>query len=349
MDAPRPLGIGIVGIGMIAGFHAKAIKELKGARLAGVAGRDEARTKAFADSVQAPFWTTDVAALAARPEIDIFCITTPSGAHLEPSLEAVRRGKHLVVEKPIEITVERASTLIDAAAKAGVYLCPIFQARFGDGARTVKAAIDAGRLGRLVLCSAYVKWFRGPAYYQNTWKGSKALDGGGALMNQGIHAVDLLQWFAGMPVSVSGYTTRRVHTGIEVEDTAVGALRFASGALGTIEASTGAYPGWSRRLEICGESGSACLEDDRITRWDFASAHPGDDAIRAPKASDAMGSGAGAANAISYEGHRRQLQDLVEAIASKGKLAIDGAQARNAVAIIRALYHSAETGQPSAP
>lgn len=349
MDASRPLGIGIVGIGMIAGFHAKAIRELKGARLAGIVGRNEGRTQAFAASVQAPFWTTDLKALLARPEVDVICVTTPSGAHLEPALEAIRAGKHVVVEKPIEITVERASALIDAAQKAGVLLCPIFQARFGDGARSVKAAIEAGRLGKLVLCSAYVKWFRAAAYYENTWKGSQALDGGGALMNQGIHAVDLLQWFAGMPASVAGFTTRRVHTGIEVEDTAVGALRFESGALGTLEASTGAYPGWSRRLEICGETGSVCLEDDKITRWDFAVAQPGDEALRAPKAPDALGSGAGAPNAISYEGHRRQLQDLVDALQGRGSLAIDGAQARNAVAIIRALYRSAQSGQPCAP
>ena len=155
--------------------------------------------------------------------------------HHDPALAAIRAGKHVVVGKPLEITVERASAIITAAEEAHVQLCPIFQARFGDGARTVKQAIDGGRLGRLVLCSAYVKWFRAAPYYSG-WKGTQLIDGGGALMNQGIHAVDLLQWFAGMPNAVTGFTTRRVHLGIEVEDTAVAALKFESGALGTIEA-----------------------------------------------------------------------------------------------------------------
>src|SRR5581483_8434249 len=202
--------------------------------------------------------------------------------------------------------------LIRAADQAGVVIAPIFQARFGEGARTLKAALDAGRFGRMVLASAYVKWHRTAQYYSG-WKGTLQLDGGGAVINQSIHAIDQLQWFAGLPAEVYAFTTRRVHTGIEAEDTCVAALKFSSGALGTIEASTALYPGWARRLEICGEHGSAALEDDRIVKWDFREAKPEDEKIRAGGA-NALGSGASNPAAISFEGHRRQLQDLIDAL-----------------------------------
>ena len=244
----------------------------------------------------------------------------------------------------MEITTERADAIIDAARLAGVRVAPIFQARFGTGAQAVKQALDQGRFGRLVLASAAVKWHRTAAYYSG-WKGTLALDGGGALINQAIHAVDLLQWFAGMPSEVFCFKTRRVHTGIEAEDTASATLRFASGALGTIEATTALYPGWQRRLEICGENGSVMLEDDQITRWDFREPHPEDDAIRTAKDSVSLGSGASAPNAINFAGHQRQIQDLVDALREGRPAALDAKEGRKAVALIRALYTSAETGQ----
>ena len=338
------LGFGIVGVGMIADFHAQAIAHTTGGRLVGIATRNADNARAFAAKHQVPFSTASVDELVARPDIDVVCITTPSGAHLEPALAAVRAGKHLVVEKPIEITTERADELIRAAEAARVKISPIFQARFGEGARTIKAAIDAGRFGRLVLASAYVKWHRTVQYYAGGWKGRLAIDGGGALINQAIHGIDLLQWFAGMPSEVFSWNTRCVHTGIEGEDTATAALKFPGGALGTIEATTAAWPGWQRRIELCGENGSAALEDDHITRWEFRDAEPGDAAIRAKKDSAALGSGASEPGAISFEGHRRQIQDLIDAIRDERPVAIDGREARKAVALIRGLYLSAERG-----
>jgi predicted dehydrogenase len=330
---------------MIADFHAQAIAHTHGGRLVGIATRNAENARVFAQKHNVPFATTDVGELVARPDIDVVCITTPSGAHLEPALTAVRAGKHLVVEKPIEITTERADELLRAADAAGVKVSPIFQARFTEGARTIKAALDAGRFGRLVLASAYVKWQRSAEYYTG-WKGSLKLDGGGALINQAIHAIDLLQWFAGMPSEVFSWNTRRVHMGIEGEDTATAALRFASGALGTIEATTAAWPGWARRIELCGDRGSAILDGDHIARWDFRDAQPGDDAIRAAKDAAELGSGASAPNAISFEGHRRQIQDLIDAVRENRPVAIDGHEARKAVALIRGLYASAERGGP---
>ncbi len=341
--ASAPLGFGIIGAGTIAGFHAQAIAQLAGARLVGVASRsiDHARTVADKHGALA---TTDLAGLLARPDLDIVCITTPSGAHLEPALAAIRARKHVVIEKPLEITTARADRILDAADKAGVHIAPIFQGRFGDGARTVKAALDAGRLGRLVLASAYVKWHRTAQYYTG-YRGSLALDGGGAVINQAIHGLDLLQWFAGLPAEIFAWKTRRVHTGIEAEDTAAAALRFPGGALGAFEASTALWPGWSRRIELCGEHGSVSLEDDRIARWEFRDARPEDDGIRAGGA-NALGSGASDPKAINTEGHRRQLQDLVDALRENRAPAIDGREGRKAVAFVNALYVSAETGRP---
>jgi predicted dehydrogenase len=346
MSSSSPLGFGIVGTGMIAEYHAKAISLAKGARLVGVAGRSSQKVISFAEKHGIPFRTTDLATLVSHPEINVICVATPSGAHLEPALAAVRAGKHLVVEKPVEITLDRVDRLLSATEQAGVKIAAIFQARFGEGARTLKAAIEAGRFGRLVLCSAYVKWHRKPEYYQDSWHGTQALDGGGAVMNQGIHAVDLLQWFAGMPTEVFGRRTRRVHTGIEVEDTACAALTFASGALGTIEASTALFPGWERRIEICGENGSARLEDDRLVKWDFRQSLPEDAAILAAAANNNTRSGSSAPNQISHEGHLRQIQDLIDGLRENRPLAIDGREARKAIALIRALYESADRGVP---
>jgi UDP-N-acetyl-2-amino-2-deoxyglucuronate dehydrogenase len=346
MSSSSSFGFGIVGCGMVAGFHAQAIAHTPGARLVGVADQLAARAGQFAEKHGVAYTTTSVDALAARPDIDIVCITTPSGAHLDPALAVIRAGKHLIVEKPLEITVERIDELLRAAAGTKVKIAAIFMARFGPGAQTVKAAVDAGRFGRLVLCSAYVKWHRKPEYYRGTWHGTLALDGGGAVMNQGIHAVDLLQWFAGMPAEVFAWKTRCVHTGIEAEDTASATLRFPHGALGVIEASTALYPGFCRRIEICGERGSAVLEDDRIACWQFAEEQPGDAAILAAKNDDSMRSGASAPDQIGYQGHMLQIQDFVAALREGRAPAVDGHEARKAVALIRGIYASAERNAP---
>ena len=345
MTSAKPLGFGIIGCGVIADFHVQAIANLKGAHLVGVADQFAEPVARIAKKYGIGFSTTSIDELVARPDIDIVCVTTPSGAHLEPALAAIRAGKHLVVEKPIEITVERVDELLRAADAAKVRVAAIFQSRFGTGARTVKAAVEAGRFGRLVLCSAYVKWHRAADYYRG-WKGTLKLDGGGAVMNQGVHAVDLLQWFAGMPVEVFAWKTRRVHEKIEAEDTAVASLKFASGALGTIEATTAAYPGFNKRIELCGETGSVILEDDRILAWSFRDERPEDAGIRAAGQGVDMGSGSSDPTKISFYGHQMQLQDLVDALRENRPPAVEGREARNAVALIRALYASAESGAP---
>jgi len=338
------LGFAIVGTGMIAGYHAQAIRQTAGARLVGVVSRSPEKGAAFATRHEVPVVTSTVEEMVARADVHVVNVTTPSGAHLDPALTSIRAGKHVMIEKPLEVTPARADQILRAAEEHRTLVGAIFQGRFGAGAERVKAAIDAGRFGRLVLASAAVKWFRAPEYYATPWKGRWDLDGGGALMNQAIHGVDLLQWFAGLPAEVTGWITRRVHTGIEADDTTVASLRFPSGALGTIEATTATWPGWSRRIELCGEHGAVCLEDDHIARWDFARAEPGDDAVRAAPRDAALGSGAGAAGGISIAGHLFQIRDFVAAVSEGRPPAIDGREGRKAVALVHAIYESAKQG-----
>ena len=348
MTAQKRICFGIVGTGMIANYHAKAIRALGATHNIYVAGAlDSAPGRAmdFALRNDVPFYTDSAEDFFANPQIDVVCITTPSGAHLEPALQAIAAGKQLIVEKPLEITVERVDALLDAARQAQVKVAAIFQARLSRGARVLKQALESGRFGRLSLCSAYIKWHRSATYYSG-WKGTLKIDGGGAVINQAIHAVDLLQWLAGMPEEIFAFKTRRVHLGIEAEDTACATLRFASGALGTIEATTAAYPGWERRIEICGEFGSAAIEDDRIVRWDFRDMTPADSALLASPDNASAGSGAGAPDQIDFSGHQQQIEDMVRSLRDGTPLLIDGAQARNTVVLVRALYESAESGLP---
>jgi UDP-N-acetyl-2-amino-2-deoxyglucuronate dehydrogenase len=338
------LGFGIAGTGAIAKYHAEAVAASSGGRLTGVADRTLSRAQAFAQEHGIPFATDDVDKLLARPGLDAVCIATPSALHLAPALAAIRAGKHVMIEKPLDSTVAGVDQILHEAQRAGVRVGSIFQARFGDAARAVKTAVDAGRFGRMVLASCYVKWNRTPEYYTG-WKGKLAEDGGGVIINQAIHGVDLLQWFAGMPVQVFAWSTQRVHR-IESEDTCVAALRFASGAFGTIEGTTAGWPGWSRRIELCGENGSVVMEDDDIARWDFRVPRPEDEKLRSTRESGAMGSGAAAPMAIKNEGHVRQIQDFIDGIRDQRPFYIEGSEARKAVVLVRAIYDSAASGKP---
>ncbi len=343
----QKLGFGFIGAGAIAHFHARAVAAARGGALVGVVSRTRATAEKFAAEHGMTFASDDAGALLKQPGLDAVCITTPSALHLEPALAAIRAGKHLMIEKPLDATVAGTDRILREAESHGVRVGSIFQARFGDAARQLKAAIDAGRFGRLVLAGCYVKWNRTTEYYSG-WKGKLSEDGGGVIINQAIHGVDLLQWFAGMPSEVFAWTTQRVHK-IESEDTCVAALKFASGAFGTIEGTTAAWPGWSRRIEICGENGSAVMEDDDIARWEFRVAQPGDEQVRAARESSAKGSGAANPMAINFEGHLRQIQDFIDGIREQRPFFIEGREARKAVALVRAIYDSAASGQPVRP
>lgn len=342
----QPVGFGLVGCGMIAAHHARAIAASRGGKLVAVYSRGRERTEKFAREFGAsPASSLDE--LVNDSSIHVVNVATPSGAHLEPAVAAAAAGKHLLVEKPLEVSLDRTDRMIAACTSARVHLAAVFQARFGRGARKVKQAVAAGRLGRLALCGATVKWYRAQSYYdEGGWRGTRRWDGGGALMNQSIHAVDLLQWLVGMPAEVSAFTARVGHTGIEVEDTAAAALRFPGGGLGVIEASTSAWPGYARRIELNGDAGSVALEDDRIVRWDFREPWPEDEAVRREfGAPSELRTGAGGPQQMNNRGHELQIQDLVDAIKEGRPPAILGHEARNAVAIIQAIYRSAAEGR----
>lgn len=345
----NPLGFALVGCGMIARFHARAIRDIPGARVAALISRTPANaTGLIADAgiPPCPVFATLPEALAA-PGVDAVVITTPSGAHLEPAVAAAAAGKHVVVEKPLEISADRCDRIIAACAAHGVQLCTIFPSRFADANIALKAAVDAGRFGRLTLGETTCKWWRSQAYYDDGgWKGTQALDGGGAMMNQAIHNVDLLLWMMGEAVSVCGFTATLAHERIEVEDTAAAVLRFRSGAIGVIQATTSVHPGYPKTIAVHGDRGSAVIEQEDVLRWDFSPETPDDAAVRAKFAAK-VGASGGAADpkAISYEYHRRQLADFVEAVNANRPPAVDGREGRKAVAVIRAIYESNRTGR----
>jgi UDP-N-acetyl-2-amino-2-deoxyglucuronate dehydrogenase len=340
--SPRKIGFAIVGTGTIASFHARAIAATPGAELRAVHNRNAAKARAFA-AEHGGDAEDDLGALLARSDIEAVCVTVPSGAHGEVAIRALKAGKNVLCEKPLEITTERIDLMTEAARQSGRILAAVFQSRLGAGAQRLKRAIDGGRFGRLALCGAYVKWWRDPSYYSSsTWKGTQALDGGGALMNQAIHSIDLLQWLVGMPKRLGAQVGTVVHS-IEMEDTASAWLEFPTGALGAIEAATSCYPGSRMRIEIAGETGTAILEDDRIVKWEFAQPHPDDEAARM-ETQTVIGGGASDPKAIGGEGHRRLVEDLVDAIRTGRRPLIDSREARNAVAIIQAIYRSAKAG-----
>ena len=345
----RPFGFAVVGCGMIARFHARAVAAIPGARVTALVSRTPgAGDKLLADTgtPTCPVYP-ELAGALADPAVDAVIVTTPSGAHLEPAVQAAEAGKHVVVEKPLEITPERCEAIIAACDRHRVKLCTIFPSRFADSSQALKHAVDAGRFGRLTLAETTCKWWRSQAYYDDGgWKGTKALDGGGALMNQAIHSVDLLLWLMGDAVEVSGVVGTLAHERIEVEDTAAAVLRFASGALGVIQATTSVHPGYPKTVAVHGDRGSAVIEQEDVLRWDFDPATPGDADIKARFAAK-VGASGGAADpgAISSEGHRRQLADFVAAVQDGRPPAVDGREGTRAVRLICAVYESARTGR----
>jgi UDP-N-acetyl-2-amino-2-deoxyglucuronate dehydrogenase len=325
-------GFGIVGTGVIGAIHADAIATVPGARLASVTDVAAGAAAAFA-AAHGCAAEPDLDALLARPDVDVVSVCVPSGLHAEVGIRAAKAGKHLVVEKPIDVTLEAADRLIEAARTAGVALTVISQHRFDPDLVEAKRLLDARALGRLVLGEASTKWYRSQAYYDSAaWRGTRAMDGG-SLMNQGIHYVDLLRWCMGPVREVTALCATQTHQ-IEVEDTSLAALRFSSGALGTIVASTAIFPGFAQRLEITGTSGTITIEDGAIVRRAFGSRadEPG-----GPPASPA---------AVDVASHAAQLADLLAAVEAGREPAVTGESGRAALEIVCAVYESARVGRP---
>jgi len=330
--------IGVIGAGNISATHVRAIGGVRNAAVVAVYSRRLERARELAASCGAAACGT-LDAFFASAAMDMVAIGTPSGLHGEHGAAAARRGLHVLVEKPLEITTERADRLIAAADAASVTLGVIFQDRLKPGVRELKALVDGGALGTIVFASARVPWYRPPEYYRGSdWRGTKALDGGGALINQGIHTVDLLLWLCGPVSRVAGRTATRFHD-IEVEDTAVASIVFASGALGTIEATTAAWPGRPRRIEIAGANGAATLEGDDLIAVDVQ--HSG------RRVSGSAGRAENAASpTVSDAGpHRAVFEDFIHAISARERPCCDGREGRRSVELVEAIYRSSQSGQ----
>lgn len=338
---------GIVGCGMIARFHAKALADVRGAKLVACYARRPESAEAFQEEFGVDSAYCDLNEMLADPNIDVVTICTPSGAHMEPAVAAANAGKHVVVEKPLEITLKRCDKIIQACKSNGVQLATIFPSRFHDASQMLKKAVEDGKFGTLTMGDAYVKWFRTQEYYDSgQWRGTWELDGGGALMNQAIHNVDLLSWLMGPVDSISAHTATLAHDRIEVEDVATATLRFESGALGVIEASTAAFPGMLKKIEVHGTHGSAVIEEEDIKTWQFAKMTPKDKKIAArTQTLTETGGGAADPSAIGHAAHAKQFKDFVNALKTNSAPVIDGAEGRKSVEIILAIYKSAETGK----
>ena len=343
-------GIGIVGAGMIAPFHLEAIKGLPNARAMGIMDHGSGKGRAIAPDLD-PTGADDLDVFLARDDIDVITIATPSGTHLDIALAAAAAGVHCIVEKPIEITLERIDRMIAAHDAAGTVLGGIFNNRYTDSAQLLKRTVEAGRFGTLTFAGTTGPWWRDPEYYSSSdWKGTWALDGGGALMNQGIHSVDQLQWLVDSPVtSVSGRIATIAHPSIEVEDTGAATLQFENGALGSIACTTSMWPGHFRTLTLAGTDGTAVLADEGLLFWQFRDETAEDDAIRGELLT-LPGAGIGASNpsaGVDARGHQAVFADFLRALELGEAPAIDGHEARKAVAIIRAIYESSERGGAS--
>ncbi|MFN7927358.1 MAG: Gfo/Idh/MocA family oxidoreductase [Blastocatellia bacterium] len=334
----QPIGFGIVGGGMIGKVHAEAINAIPGTNVAAVYGRNAVRVAELADKYQAQGYT-DYEAFLAHPGLDIVNICSPSGLHLDHGEAAAAAGKHVLVEKPIEVNLARADALIAACEHAGVQLGVIFQSRFLPAVQKIKAALDAGKLGKLILGDAYVKWYRAPEYYQDSWHGTLALDGGGALINQAIHTVDLLRWMMGPVATASAMKKALRYPQIQGEDTLVGNVEFQNGALGVIVATTSVKPGFKRRLELSGERGTIVLDGDEITVWEI------EGETSAAESAEQLTDGSSNPAAISTEGHRRQIADMLQAVRENRAPIVDGHEGRKSLEVVCALYQAAEEGR----
>ncbi|WP_339878634.1 Gfo/Idh/MocA family oxidoreductase [uncultured Algoriphagus sp.] len=332
----RKFKIGIVGTGAITGKHADAIKEIENAELVALCSSSPDRAKVAKDKFGVDTYS-DVSAFLTHPELDIVCICTASGNHMEAGLLAAKAGKHLLIEKPIEINLIRADQLIDACEENGVKLGVIFQNRFSSDYLKLKAAVQEGRFGKLLMGNAHVNWYRAPEYYSNSpWKGTLEGDGGGAFMNQGIHTFDLLLDIMGDVKCVFAKVKTSLHP-IEGEDLGAALVTFENKALGNITASTALYPGLPERLEIFGKCGSAVLEAGKLTQWSIQGEEP------EPIIADTnSGSGAADPMAIGHTLHKAQWEHYLHAVENNEPVLVEGNMARKSVELIRAIYKSSE-------
>ncbi|MBN2583684.1 MAG: Gfo/Idh/MocA family oxidoreductase [Planctomycetes bacterium] len=342
----------IVGCGVISGIHATCLGMVKGSRLVAVMDIVPEKAKALGEKAGVP-WFTDRDQMLREVPIDVIHVCTPSGNHHEIAIWAAQNRKHCFCEKPMDVTLEAMDLMTKAFKKSGTYYGGCFMNRFNPPSQLFKKAVEAGRFGRIATATAQCIWWRTQEYYDSgDWRGTWELDGGGCLMNQGVHYVDMLQWLVGSPVkSIRAYTGLLAHERIAVEDTAVAILKFANGALGVIHGTTAAYPGPHGTVEVCGDKGNATYEG-KITRWQFAEEQPEDKTILEtggvpPVNKPAEGGSTGSDPAALGSFHvmfTAAFQEFSDAIQSGTPNALGLAEHRKAVEIILGIYESARRG-----
>jgi len=335
---------GIIGAGLIADFHAKAIQNIANVRLIGICSSNPDKARKLAEKYNCKIFK-DSAELLHCSEIEIVTIATPSGAHMEPTIEAALCGKHVLCEKPLEISLERIDKMIEVHNKAGTKLGGIFNYRYHDSISILKSAVDKSRFGTITYASVHVPWWRSDDYYMDSWHGTSNLDGGGALMNQAIHMIDMLQYLMGPVDSLQSYTATLGHS-IEVEDTAASVLKFKNGALGVIYGTTASFPGQFRRIEITGTKGTVIQVENCFKVWQFADQTKQDDEMVNRFNQIQGGGGVSDPGAIPFEPHAKNIAAFIDSIETGTSFEVDGTEARKAVEIVLAIYASAREMRP---
>jgi len=331
--------VGLLGTGNISDTHARAARETSDVEIVAYFGRDAEKAERLASKYGGNAYRDIDGFLDHRP-MDAVLIGTPSGLHAEHGIAAAQRGLHVLVEKPLDVTTEHADALIAECEHAAVTVGVFFQDRTAPDLVWLRRMIHAGALGELFLVSAQVKWYRAPGYYEGSrWRGTWALDGGGALMNQGIHTVDLLLWLLGDVRRVHAATRTALHR-IEVEDTAVACLEFVNGAVGTLEVATSAYPGFARRVELTGSAGTVIVEHDRVVAVVLQNSPP-----EAPPRDEGNANASATSPVVSDpRGHRRVLEDFIHAVREGERPLCDGHDGRRSVELVEAIYRAAGSG-----
>jgi predicted dehydrogenase len=340
MQEKKPLGFAVIGCGRIAPNHGQAISELEDARLVAAADVIKERAVAYTERFGGEPYMSYKEMLG-RSDIDVVCICTPSGMHAEIGIAAARAGKHVLVEKPMALSLKDADALIAACRDNGVKLGVVHQNRFNPAVVRLRKALEAGRFGQLNMGTAVLRWHRDQDYYaQAPWRGTWAQDGG-CLMNQTIHCIDLLQWMMGPVESVYANTATRMRN-IEAEDNAAAVLRFENGALGMIESSVTIFPkNLEETLNVFGATGTAVLGGvavNRIEAWRFGDGEDSEEAVLAEQKADPA--------SVYGHGHKPLIADFIEAVRTGGQPIVPGPEGRKALEIILAIYQSTRTGQP---
>jgi len=335
----KQLNIAFIGCSQIARTHLMALKEIPEANICGVWNRTPARMAEFADKYQVKTYP-DYQAVLNDPMVDAVLITLAPGLHVDYALQAAAAGKHIILEKPMDIDVAKCFRLIEACRKNKLGLAVIYQNRYTVAARKVKEALDQGVLGKVFLADAYVKWYRSPEYYKSgQWRGTWEMEGGGALINQAIHTIDLVQWFMGGAVSVQGMIRTASHA-IQTEDLGIAVVEYANGAIGVIEGSTAITPGYKERVELHGTKGSIILEGGNIKEWKVEGCRE-EEWVTPEKVSY----GDTKSPAISYVNHKTQLEEIVRAFIEGRDPQVTGEEGVKSLQIVCGIYESSRTGQ----